>query len=683
MLSEPGYIAEISSFWSAWQGSKCSSPSLLDWWDLDKAHIKTLSIAYCRRRSVARRARSDLLSAEVARLKSLVDLGHVSALPGYKKALSDLQEFSLDQARGAQVRSRARWVEEGESSSAYFFRLEKTRKAESVVSSLKVGNRSVTSTEDLLAAASDFYQNLYASCDTDSVVQDELLSNLSLSLSPDEADLCEGDLTVAECLKAVQGMAKNKIPGLDGLPAEFYLTFWSVLGSDLVDVLNCAFRVGFLSVSQRRGLINLVFKADDRTLLKNWRPISLLCVDYKIGSRAIAGRLLRVIDRVVSPDQSAGVPGRFIGENVAFVRDAIQYASDNDLPLAVLTLDQEKAFDCVDWNFLFCTLERLGFGPSFCKWVQTLYSGVQSSVIVNGHLSEFFGLQRGVRQGCPLSPLLYVLVAETLAATLKACPRIKGLSLPAPLHSPSFLSQYADDTSILVTSDDSIVAVFEVFDRYELGSGARLVLCPLLIVCLSNSLTHVCALRRFLTVLVNSGLCLMICIGLPLGLRFMSYLSIVMWLIFLGCSLMVWSLPLIVSALPFVCLLFLLIAFVGLHLRLLAICFLSALWPRVFWLGCSPCCPLLFLRPRHCASVMCCLVLTLLSPLSSPCFFPVYLTWLSTGFGWLGMIFALGTSCLLQLMLLLRFAPRLPLSSGCGSLSVFVGFLSSSGGPLV
>lgn len=74
-------------------------------------------------------------------------------------------------------------------------------------------------------------------------------------------------------------MAKNKTPGLDGFQAEFYLAFWSVLGSDLVDVLNCAFRVGFLSVSQRCGLINLVFKADDRTLLKNWRPISLLCVD--------------------------------------------------------------------------------------------------------------------------------------------------------------------------------------------------------------------------------------------------------------------------------------------------------------------------------------------------------------------------------------------------------------------
>ena len=318
ILTEPDYIAENSSFWSTWQGSKDSSSSLLGWWDLGKAHIKSLSLDYCRRCSARRKAQSIFSSAEVVRLKSLVDLGHVSALPDYKKALSELQEFSLDQARGAQLCSRTRWVEEGESSSAYFFHLERRRKAESTISSPKVGDCTVISTEALLTAASD-YKNLYASCDTDPVVQDELLSNLSPSLSSEEADLYEGDLTVAECLKAVQGMAKSKTPGLDGLPAEFYLAFWSVLGSDLVDVLNCAFRVGFLSVSQCCGLINLVFKADDRTLLKNWCPISLLCVDYKIGSRAIAGRLLRVIDKVVSPDETASVPGWFIGENVAYV----------------------------------------------------------------------------------------------------------------------------------------------------------------------------------------------------------------------------------------------------------------------------------------------------------------------------------------------------------------------------
>ena len=106
--------------------------------------------------------------------------------------------------------------------------------------------------EDLLAAAADFCKDLYSSFETDPVVQEELLSNFSSSLSSEEADLCEGDLTPSECLKALQGMANSKTPGLDGLPAEFYLGLWSVLGLDLVEVLNFAFRVGFLIVSASR-----------------------------------------------------------------------------------------------------------------------------------------------------------------------------------------------------------------------------------------------------------------------------------------------------------------------------------------------------------------------------------------------------------------------------------------------
>ena len=201
VLAESDYINEISSFWSAWQISKGSFSSLLDWWDLGKARIKSLSISYCQRRSVRKKARFKLLSEKVANLRSLVDQGHVSALSDYKDALSELQEFSLEEARGAQVRSRARWVEEGEASTAYFFRLEKKRKAESIISSLKVGDRSVSSTEDLLAAAADIYKSLHSSCDTDPVVQDELLSNLSLSLSSEEAGLCEGDLNASRLFK--------------------------------------------------------------------------------------------------------------------------------------------------------------------------------------------------------------------------------------------------------------------------------------------------------------------------------------------------------------------------------------------------------------------------------------------------------------------------------------------------
>ena len=112
-------------------------------------------------------------------------------------------------------------------------------------------------------------------------------------------------------------MARNKGPGSDGLPMEFYVKFWDVLGSDLVTVLNSCFDAGLLSSSQRHGLISLSFKKGDWLDPRNWRPISLLNVDYKLAARVLGGHLLKVIHLIVADDQTCGVPGRYISENVA------------------------------------------------------------------------------------------------------------------------------------------------------------------------------------------------------------------------------------------------------------------------------------------------------------------------------------------------------------------------------
>ena len=214
------------------------------------------------------------------------------------------------------------------------------------------------------------------------------------------------------------------------------------------------------------------FKKGDRLDIRNWRPISLLNVDYKLASRVIAGHLLRVIHVVVSKDQTCGVPGRFIGENVAFLRDVVDFAERSDVPLAILSLDQEKAFDRVEWSFMREILLAMGFGSSFVGWVDLFYRSVRSSVNVNGHLSPFFSLSRGVRQGCPLSPLLYVLVAEVLAVNIRANPRICGLSLPGVGPLPC-ISQYADDTSLVVASDVSINGVCDTYSLFEQVSKCK------------------------------------------------------------------------------------------------------------------------------------------------------------------------------------------------------------------
>ena len=475
VLEDEGYVSAVTNFWSGWRNMKGLYHSLAKWWEEGKSRVKALTIRHCCQRSAVSSQRRELLSNLAAHLKSKVDEGFLSIYGVYQSVLGELAALDLDAAKGAQIRARARWVEEGETSSAYFFRLEKKRGADRWISALRDEDGSIVSSPaDLCLSFSSFYSSLFTSSPTDPVAQQELLSNVSSTLSPGQALECEGSLTVDEYHKALIGMAHRKAPGLDGFPMEFYVKFWSVLGPDLVDVLNSCYRSGSLSLSQRRGIITLTFKKGDRLDARNWRPISLLNVDYKIAARAIAGRLLKVIHLVVEKDQTCGVPGRYIGENVAFLRDVVSYATTFDSPVAILSLDQEKAFDRVDWGFMLSTLRTMGFGESFVNWVRLFYTNVQSAVNVNGYLSSFFPLSRGVRQGCPLSPLLYVLVSEVLAVNIRANPLIKGLSLPGVSQPLSPISQYADDTSLVVCSDPAICAVFQTYDRYERGSGSKL-----------------------------------------------------------------------------------------------------------------------------------------------------------------------------------------------------------------
>ena len=189
-----------------------------------------------------------------------------SCLGPYQSTLSKLAQLDLEAVRGAQVRSRVKWVEEGEVSSAFFCRLEKKRSMDRWVSALRLPDDSIVSDPaDLCSSFSDFYSSLYSTSETDASAQEALLANLPTPLPPEQSDLCDGLLSAEECHLALVGMAKGRAPGSDGLPAEFYCKFWDLLGPDLVEVLNFCFNFGSLSLSQRpECVITLLFKKGDR-----------------------------------------------------------------------------------------------------------------------------------------------------------------------------------------------------------------------------------------------------------------------------------------------------------------------------------------------------------------------------------------------------------------------------------
>ena len=331
-----------------------------------------------------------------------------------------------------------------------------------------------SSQSDLESILVNFYRRLFSKDFIDMQIQTEIIDDLEFSLTDLEDEQCEGLFTKEEVHSALRGLQTGKSAGSDGLPTESYLFFWDSLGDSLVLVFNERLRLGILSDSQREGLLGLIHKKDERNLAKNWRPISLINTDYKLASKFITERLKVVMSSLVHQDQTCSVPGRSIFSNLQLVRDVLDMIDKTNETGILITLDQEKAFDRVDHEFLMRVLRKFGFGPMFCGWVSLFYNNVFSRVICNGKLTCPIFLGRGVRQGCPLSPLLYVLVSEVLSTQIRNCKEIEGFRLPGAGGLQFKVSQYADDATNFLKSERSLFMLLEVVRKYEKGSGAKL-----------------------------------------------------------------------------------------------------------------------------------------------------------------------------------------------------------------
>ena len=275
-----------------------------------------------------------------------------------------------------------------------------------------------------------------------------------------------------ECLAILKTFAKNKTLGSDGLTAEFYLCFWGEVASPLIDCYNDAYQTGEMSITQRRGVISLIpKKKKDNLLLKNWRPISLLNTDYKIATKCIAKRLEKVFPTLIHSDQTGYVKNRFIGENIRLISDVIDLYEKRNLPGMLFFIDFEKAFDSLEWRYLFEVLKAMNFGPMFQNWIHVFYSNISSCVVNNGHASKFFSLFRGVRQGCPVSGLLFVLAIETLAQSIRQNENIRGLKIN---DIQIKLSLYADDITAFIHNDASAGCLLNLLNEFGACSGLKI-----------------------------------------------------------------------------------------------------------------------------------------------------------------------------------------------------------------
>jgi exonuclease III len=435
---------------------------------------------FCISQAKARRATESQLRHQIAVAQAglQADPQNVTLQECLDSSADQLKDFEKWRVDGQQVRSRVKWRAKGDQNSREFFQAIRMRNTQSQITELQDPTGQVqTGQRRLEEICETFYAKLYSSRPASPehrTQQDWALRGVSSRLTTEMLRALDGPLTLAELSKALKDMARGKSPGPDGVITELFQCLWPVLGEEYLQMLQDSVGRGTLPPGVTDGLITLLHKGGSRSLLNNWRPITLLNVSYKLFAKTLQLRLQPVLAEIISHDQSAFLPMRFILDNIFLTHETIAYAKQSGQPLLFLKLDFSKAYDKVDLTFLFSALESLGFPELFLRMTRLLFHNAAARVSLNGKSTSAFPIQQGVRQGCPLAPYLFLVVGEILNHTIKRevhRGRIKGIELPGALE-PQTVAQYADDTSLTICGEEQPVrTTMRTLQSFSQASG--------------------------------------------------------------------------------------------------------------------------------------------------------------------------------------------------------------------
>lgn len=234
--------------------------------------------------------------------------------------------------------------------------------------------------------------------------------------SEEDGRYLEAGVTEEEIKKVLFSKPSHKFPGPDGFPSEFFRTACSVVGRDFTVAVQSVFRYGFLPKGVNSTILALVSKKTDSMEMKDYRPIACCNVLYKMVSKILANRLKRVLPKIILENQSAFIQGCLLMENVLLASELVKdYHKESITPRRVMKIDISKAFDSVQWSFVLKSLEALGIPKRFISLISLCISLPSFSVQVNGDLAGYFQSSRGLRQGCSISPYLFVLCMNVLS----------------------------------------------------------------------------------------------------------------------------------------------------------------------------------------------------------------------------------------------------------------------------
>ena len=278
------------------------------------------------------------------------------------------------------------------------------------------------------------------------------------------------EVSEEEIKEVLFSFQKDKSPWPDGWTIEFFQELYEFLGKDILRVAEDSRQSGRLPVSFNSTFIALIPKIDNPSSLDDFRPISLCNCIYKVISKIIARRIKRILSSNISIEQFGFLKGRQIHEAIGVAQEGLHSMKARKIKGAVLKIDLSKAYDKVNWLFLRLLLTHLGFNIDVIRWIMSCISTVSFAILINGSASPFIHSKRGLHQGCPLSPLLFLLVAEGLSRAIDDARRngsFNGIRISPNLHLTHLL--FVDDVLIFCSGSrrdaESLKSILNLFSK--------------------------------------------------------------------------------------------------------------------------------------------------------------------------------------------------------------------------
>lgn len=318
-------------------------------------------------------------------------------------------------------RSRKMWLSLGDKNNGYFHAATRGRRARNNISVIEDGEgKSVYEEEQITEVITDYFQKLFTSQEGDRA--ETVFNAIQPRISPETNEKLIRPPSAEEIKTAIFSIHPDKAPGPDGFSASFFHTNWEAIGPEIIQEIQNFFSSGTLPRSINATHICLIPKIKTPKSVADYRPIALCNVYYKIISKVLTSRLHPILDEIVAENQSAFVPEKAISENVLITHEVLHFLKTSDAKkrgsMAVKT-DMSKAYDKIEWEFIRLVLERMGIHPCWIKWVMQCVTTVTFSILINGAARGAIIPYRGIRQGDPLSPYLFILCSEVLSGLCK------------------------------------------------------------------------------------------------------------------------------------------------------------------------------------------------------------------------------------------------------------------------